>query len=203
MNVSNYIFELPDSYDKHEGSNNYKLLSLEQSFVQALRDDIGAVRETLNIYTATGKTLDLYGEMYKQARGCMTDEQYRYIILQRVARNMCGGDYNSIVKSLAVAFGVKPSEFSITEETDPCKVKIDAMPYEVLANAGLSVNQMSQIISAVLPIGVRISNIDLTGTFEFADNATTLDNEKGFGDVEQTIGGYLGYLGDGGTDIPT
>lgn len=203
MKVKDYIFELPDSYDKSNGSNNYKLLSLEQSLVQALRDDIDAVRETLNIYKATGKTLDLYGAMYRQARGSMTDEQYRYIILQKVARNMSGGDYNSIVKSLAVAFGVEPSEFSMTEDADPCKVKVDTIPYTVVANAGISVNQMAQIINAILPCGVKVSSIELTGTFEFADNATTQDNDKGFGNVEQTIGGYLGYLGDGGIYIPT
>lgn len=202
MNVNDYIQALPDSYKKKTTSNNYKLLSLEQGFVQAFWKDIQDVGDTLDITKAFGKTLDLYGEIYDQPRGSLTDEQYRYIILQRVARCMGGGDYNSVVKLLAVAFGVEPSDFSLAETENPCEVELTGLPYAVLAHAGITVAQINQIIESMIPIGVKLVNIELSGTFEFADTADVYDADKGFGNIDQTIGGYLGYLSTDDIDVP-
>ena len=203
MNLSQYIYELPDSYAKGEASNNYKLLSLEQKSVQALRKDIEDVGDALNIYKAFGKTLDLYGEIYDRARGSLTDEQYRYIILQRVAKCMCDGTYDGVVKLLSVAFNCETSEFLLAETTNPCEVELKGLPYSVLARAGITGSQIKQIIKSMLPICVRLGSVELSGTFEFADNATTQDNDKGFGNIAQTVGGYFGYLDTDDVDIPT
>lgn len=202
MNVSQYIYELPDSYAKGTTSNNYKLLSLEQNLVQGLRDDITAVGDALDIYKAFGKTLDYYGAIYDQARGSLADEQYRYIILQKVARRMCDGTYNGVVKLLAVAFKCAESEFSLAETENPCEVELKELPYTVLARAGITAAQIEEIIKAMLPVCVRLASVELSGTFEFAADATTQDDDKGFGNIEQTVGGYFGYLSAGDNDIP-
>jgi hypothetical protein len=192
MKIVEYIGHLPDVYQKGETSNNYKLLLLEQKSVEALYKDIEGTWEMLDIYSATGETLDLYGEMYDQPRGKATDEQYRYLIAQKVAQNMVEGDYNSIVNSIAVAFDVPPTKFKFVE-TAPAEVECSDLPYEVLLNAGITVEQAIAIIEAILPVGVTLAPMELTGTFEFGV-ADEYDEGKGFGNIDQTIGGYFGYL---------
>ena len=194
MKVADYLNALPDSYAKHAVSNNYKLVSLEQALVAALRADIEDVQDTLDIYTATGKTLDLYGAMYGKARGAATDEQYRYLILQRIAQNMVAGDYNSVVNALSVAFDVPVTSFQFRETENLCEVEAANLPFAVLQNAGMTAAQMQEMIKALLPVGVSLAPLELSGTFEFSANADEYDAGAGFGNAEQTIGGYFGYL---------
>ena len=53
------------------------------------------------------------------------------------------------------------------------------------------------MIESLLPICVTLSADNFEGTFEFSDAADEYDKLAGFGDADQTIGGYLGlYLGD-------
>lgn len=194
MRMADYINALPDAYKKHTESNNYKLLHMEERLVAGLRADIEAVHETLDIYKATGKTLDLYGAMYNKPRGTATDEQYRYLILQRIAQNMVTGDYNSIVNAIAVAFDVPPNSFQFRETENPCEVEVLNLPYGILLNAGMTVEQMQDTIQGLLPVGVMLAPLVLSGTFEFSASADEYDENAGFGNADQTIGGYFGYL---------
>ena len=202
MKMLDYMNALPDSYRKHSASNNYKLLQLEQSSVQGLRDDIRAVDETLDIYSATGVTLDLYGSMYGQSRGSLTDDQYRYVILQKVAANSTDTDYNTIVSRISVAFDVDPRLFQLVETSNPAEVELLNMPYIVMLRAGVTSSQMQAIIKSMLPVGVKLTRLELEGTFEFADTADEYDEAKGFGNIEQTIGGYFGTLAEDNIAIP-
>lgn len=194
MQIRDYIDALPDSYEKRQSGNNYKLLSLEQTVVQALREDVEAVQKTLDVYTATGATLDLYGAIYGKARGTATDEQFRYIIVQAANRCLVSGDANSIINSLAVTFGVPASSFSIHETDTPCEVEVTGFPYEILQRAGITTEQMMKIIQGMLPSGVKLRPIELAGTFEFGGVSYDYDEDAGFGNEEQTVGGYFGYL---------
>ena len=54
---------MPNCYRKDEYGNIYKLLYLNASAIEELKEDILAVGESLDLKIATGKTLDLYGEM--------------------------------------------------------------------------------------------------------------------------------------------
>lgn len=194
MKITDYINALPDVYKKHEGSNNYKLLSLEQKLIADFEDDIQAVQDTLDIYNATGKTLDLYGAMYGVPRGKATDEQYRYLVTQKIAQNMVTGDYNSIVNAIAVAFNVPVTEFGFRDTGNPAEVECVNLPYSALLNAGMTVEQAREIISGLLPVGITLVLQELAGTFEFSASADEYDETAGFGNVDQTIGGYFGYL---------
>lgn len=194
MKVADYITALPDSFKKDSESNNYKLLLMEQRLVENLINDILDVQDTLDLYTATGKTLDNYGAIYDIARGTATDEQYRYLIAQKVAQNMVAGDYNSIVNAIAVAFDVPVTSFKFRETENICEVEAVNLPFDILQNAGMTGGQVENIIKELLPIGVSLAPLELTGTFEFAALADEYDENIGFGNADQTIGGYLGYL---------
>lgn len=202
MRIVDYINELPDAYRKDNESNNYKLLLMEAGLSADFREDIQAVEDMLDIYKATGQTLDLYGETYDQARGGLTDEQYRIIILQRIARNMVKGDYNSIVNALAVAFNTTNDMVRFSETSNPAEVRLESMPYTVLLNAGITAEQFRQMILNILPVGVNLGAVALEGTFEFG-GVDDYDETKGFGNIEQTVGGYFGLLVTDNIVIPT
>ena len=193
MRIDDYIKELPDVYRKDKDSNNYKLLLLCQQGVEDFRVDIVDVDKTADVYTATGKTLELYGEMVGCPRGSATDEQYRYLIMQKVAENRVDGDYNSIVTALSVAFDVPVEEFVLQDTGNPAEVRVVNLPYSVLLNAGITAAQAVEIIKKMLPSGVTLEPVNLEGTFEFG-SPDDYDENKGFGNAAQTIGGYLGYL---------
>lgn len=193
MRIDEYVAKLPDVYQKHKDSNNYKLLLLEQRLVEGLYKDIDGVWETSNLYTATGETLDLYGKTYGINRGTATDEQFRYLIAQAVAQNMVEGNYNSIISALAVAFEVPVESFALAETENPAEVEVLDLPYAIVLNAGLTVEQMEAIIKGLLPSGVTLVPLSLSGTFEFG-LPDEYDEAAGFGNEAQIVGGYFGYL---------
>ena len=196
------VERLPDCYRKDPESNNVKMLELGRLAAEQLRVDIRAVLESLDLGHATGKTLDLYGDMLGQRRGLLNDEQYRYMLLSKIGRNTVQGDYNSIMATLVLMFGsqmgdITLDDLEVEEEERPCVVKLTKFPVQILISAGFSSRQAVAMIESLLPICVTLAADNFEGTFEFAESAGVYDELAGFGNVEQTIGGYLGlYLGD-------
>lgn len=188
---------LPDAYRKDAESNNAKLLAIEKSETDTMRAELEAVNNSLDINQATGSTLDLYGAMIGQERGVATDEQYRALIRAKILRNLAGADYNSIVYAIASALdGASPTDVVLVEET-PGTVRVDALPYSALNGSNIDLPTAMAIIRRLIPVGVRLESVGFTGTFEFGSAATDYDEDAGFGDVEQTIGGQLGLVADG------
>ncbi|WP_195633352.1 hypothetical protein [Enterocloster bolteae] len=196
------VERLPDCYRKDEDSNNHKLLELERLATEELRLDIKTVLDSLDLNQANGNTLDLYGDMLGQRRGLLNDEQYRYMILARIGRNVVQGDYNSVMSTLILMFGSQAGDITlddleVVEGERPCVVRLTKFPVYVLINAGFSSRQAVAMIESLLPVCVTLSADNFEGTFEFADTADVYDEQAGFGNIGQTIGGYLGlYLGD-------
>ena len=196
------VERLPDCYRKDQESNNVKMLELGSLAAEQLRADIRAVLESLDLGHATGKTLDLYGDMLGQRRGLLNDEQYRYMLLSKIGRNTVQGDYNSIMNTLVLMFGsqmgdITLDDLEVEEEERPCVVRLTKFPVQILISAGFSSRQAVAMIESLLPICVTLAADNFEGTFEFAESAGVYDELAGFGNVEQTIGGYLGlYLGD-------
>lgn len=193
------VDRLPDCYRKDPDSNNFKLLELGQEETGKLRSDIQAVLESLDLGHATGKTLDLYGDMLGQRRGLLNDEQYRYMLLSKIGRNTVQGDYNSIMRNLVLMFGgqmgdIALDDLEVVEEERPCVVRLTKFPISVLVNAGFSSRQAVTMIETLLPICVTLSADNFEGTFEFSDTWQEYDAEAGFADLKQTIGGYFGLL---------
>ena len=193
------VERLPDCYRKDPESNNMKMLELGRVAAEQLRADIQVVLDSLDLGHATGKTLDLYGDMLGQRRGLLNDEQYRYMLLTRIGRNVVQGDYQSIMNALALMFGSSQGDISLDdlelgEEERPCVVKLTKFPIAVLVNAGFSSRQAVQMIESLLPICITLAADNFEGTFEFAELAGDYSEEAGFANLEQTIGGYFGLL---------
>lgn len=188
------VDKLPDSYSKGKNSNNYKLLNLNEQAVADAKTDALAILNMVDIQQATGHTLDLYGEMVGQKRGALNDDQYRFMILTRVGMNVVQGNYKTVIESIKCMFGCEASDIILKDSENPCSVEVVKFPLEVLVNAGFTSTQAVVMINSLLPIGVSLENINFDGTFEFADTADVYDEQAGFADINQTIGGYFGLL---------
>lgn len=194
---------LPDVYNKQEGSNNDKLLKLVEALNEEFQTDREAVEQMADINKATGKTLDLYGDMVGQSRGGLDDSQYRIVILSKIARNACKGTHSSIVELLAVALECSVTDFNLSDGDNVCEAVLDSMPFSIITSAGLTVSQIYQIVNSMLPVGVKLADIEAEGTFEFSALEYEYDELAGFADDALTIGGYFGLLASDDINIPT
>ena len=178
----------------YDGSNNYRFLNINEQAIEDVKADAQAIFDALDIQKASGRTLDLYGDMVGQKRGALNDAQYRIMILTRIGMNVAQGNYSTVIESAKRIFECDASDIILKDGAEPCVVTIEKFPLDVLINAGFSSTQAVELLEMLLPIGVRIDNANFSGTFEFADTADVYDEAAGFGNVEQTIGGYLGLL---------
>lgn len=221
----NNVKRLPDAYYKGTDGNNYKLLNLNELAADEFSKDLTDVLNCLDLMQATGKTLDIYGEMVEQKRGILNDTQYRLMILNKIGKNICQSDYNSVIELLTQMFNCQKCDIILKDSTEPCRVSIEKFPLEVLINAGFSSAQAITMIELLLPVCVKLSDGNFEGTFEFGGIAggytyetfsnftyqeletktytqmeeiysQEYDENKGFGNIEQTIGGYFGLVLD-------
>jgi len=188
------VNKLPDSYAKDINSNNYKLLNINEQAIADVKTDAQAIFDALDVLKATGRTLELYGEMVGQKRGALNDVQYRYMILTRIGINVAQGNYSTVINNAVQIFDCETSDIILKDGAKACTVEIEKFPLEVLINAGFSSTQAIAMLESLLPIGVTIDNGNFDGTFEFAETADEYDELAGFADVEQTMGGYFGLL---------
>lgn len=161
FNREDHVRNLPDAYRKDEGSNNGRILEIEKSATDKLREAVSAIFDSLDIDKATGSTLDLYGEMYGQARCNFTDEQYRLKIRQRIAMASASADYNSIVNALAGMIGAPVEAICLEDAAESCNVDVKHFPYDTLQAAGFTVPQAREMIESLLPAGVRITGMNI------------------------------------------
>lgn len=197
---TNLVKNLPDVYRKTAGSNNDRILAIEGHATGEIRKAISQIFDSLDLEKATGKTLDLYGEMLNQKRGFTTDEVYLTLLKNRIMRNIGSGDYNSILSALSLIFNCEPSDFRLEENEHTAAVKIESIPFDYINRSGLTVNEVVAIVRGLIPTAVMLEPIEFAGTFEFSDVSTDYDEEKGFGDIDQTMGGYLGLAASGTED---
>lgn len=194
FDFDNHVNNLPDCYNKDTSKNNYKILATEKAVTDGLRKDIEAIYGVLDLNNATGKTLDLYGEMMNQPRGQASDDQYIFMIRSKIMRNISGGDYKSVVKAICQTFDCEPSEVRIKETEQPCTVELVSLPLGNINTAGLTITQTIAMIKQLLPICTSVESVYFDGTFEFSAAAEYEEDDKaGFCDVESgTTGGYFG-----------
>lgn len=196
-----YVKNLPDSYNKLKSSNNYKILNLNKLLIDDFYKDIQTVFDMVDINKATGKTLNLYGDMVNQARGAATDQQYLYLIRAKIASNLAGGSYQDITNAICITFDCEPSQIYIVEAQNPCTVDIIVLPLSVIIHAGFTTSQTLTLIKSLLPVGVTLETFLFEGTFELASTEGITDIDKGFSSYEGSEnGGHLGITGTGEND---
>lgn len=197
-NVKDVVKYFVDRFNKSSDSYLYKLISLFTEELELLDGTNNLMLEWRDIDKAQGLALDLIGENINQKRGVATDEVYRVLLKSKIARNLSDGTINTIINVIATALSTDKKNINIvegwTDETNPeqASIKLMEMPLDAINKAGLDPANFVRIIQKTVAGGVKVQSVELTGTFEFGDTSMTTDNDKGFADIEGTVGGYLG-----------
>lgn len=202
FSLKDMLSRLTDAYAKDPNSNIGKLFSILHAQMGDANDALQEISLRRDIYYANGETLDRIGSNVGQPRGAATDEIYRVLILSKIARNNSKSDTNTIIEVLSLALNMDASEIKILpkwndpEEPEAAAIRLVQIPVRRLNEVGMSARQFAQIIQQTVAAGVRVAEIELSGTFAFSSdpNKTESGSAFGFSNNEMTTGGYLGDL---------
>lgn len=200
------ISRFVDYFDKQPNSNISKLMKIFSDELISLNTTTQRVGDWRDIDNAKGVSLDDAGTNINQPRGVATDEVYRILLKSKIARNLSDGSINTIIQVLATALSVPTTQIKIEEkwndtlEPEPAAIKLIEIPLAKINEAGLDPANFVRIVQKTVAAGVKVGIIELTGTFEFGTTAMVVDELKGFGNIEGTIGGYFGAVYTPSTD---
>ena len=196
VNYANPIDNLPDAYNKSTGSNNSKILMLNKSTTDITDKVIDSIFAALNLNNVSGQALDdIWSGRLNLERGSLTDEQYKIRLRTKMMQNIATGSFPDLIEALAYAMQCEKSDIHIVESDIPNKVIVKDIPLKLLLQADFTTDQVLALINSLLAVNVTVSEYGFTGTFEFGETENEYDEEKGFADMSQTIGGYLGVYG--------
>lgn len=190
----NFAANLPDAFSKGEDSNNYKLLAVEKYVYDAIMAVINGVYDITDIDQATGAALDMHGDIHQIKRGKSNDTQYRIRIKGKIAQSLCDGSRDSVAEALAYILSSDTSKVKIATGEETGTVDVIEIPLELLFIANFTTDEINNIVNDLLPEGVRLGDIEYSGTFEFSVADNEYDADKGFADEGGSIGGFFGLL---------
>ncbi|GED69381.1 hypothetical protein BRE01_30830 [Brevibacillus reuszeri] len=211
ITAKDFLRKLTDVFTKRPNSNLGKLFTILADQIRQLEETHDRIRAWRDIDQAEGTTLDKIGTIVNQPRGVATDEVYRILLKSKIARNLSTGDINTIIRILSLALSTDPSNIEIKEtwndpvDPEPAGISVIKLPIEAINQAGLPPGQFVRMVQKTVVAGVRVREIELTGTFEFASGSETeIDVNRGFSNLEGTSGGTLGYAytPSDDTDLP-
>ncbi|QCT02734.1 hypothetical protein E6C60_2019 [Paenibacillus algicola] len=207
FSLKDMLGRLTDVYNKSSTSNIGKLIGILHGQLQQVSDSLETIREWRDIDKAKGTTLDRIGENIVQARGAASDEVYRVLLKSKIARNLSKTDVNTIIQVLALALDCPYADIRIepkytdSSEPEPAAIKLIRVPTKRLNEVGMSPLQFGQIIQKTVAAGVRVAQIELTGTFRLSSVYDQLQTgPTGLADVDMTTGGSLGEVYVPGND---
>ena len=204
MNAITVIRKLTDVYAKNPNSYiGRTLLILTEQLDQIEQQGI-KVEQWRNIDVAEGTTLDEFGAERGQSRGQVNDEVMRALVKTKIAQNNSDGTVPFLISFITLLLKIPASEVIITSLADVGKsatLHVN-VPADSVVPTGLSLKQFGQLLNVIAASGVRVEAL-FEGTFSFSDdyNESQFDDEKGFADDAQTIGGTLGAVYDPTDDI--
>lgn len=172
--IKDIIKMFPDWYTdgKKEGSNLWNFLQPFAEQFDSVVNDLQTMRLWNNIDNAKGAELDKFGKDIGQPRGKATDEQYRVMLKGKREEALGDGTWNSVVNSIARTLNAKPSDISIgIDPNEPLGLILKKVPLQQISDAGLTVNQLIQIINRFLEAEARVSQANFLGTFRFATDS--------------------------------
>ncbi|MBS0977485.1 hypothetical protein [Levilactobacillus brevis] len=111
MQIDPTIMDLPPSFDRSTGSNNWKLMQLAEQPINAGEKRLDMLLKMRSLDTAEGGFLDRIGNLIGVYRGQMDDDFYRRMIYARLARRHTDGTINQIYDVISVILSADPHEF--------------------------------------------------------------------------------------------
>lgn len=111
MQIDPAIKDLPPSFDRSTGSNNWKMMQLVEQPIGAGEKRLDMLLKMRSLDTAEGGFLDRIGNLIGVYRGQMDDDFYRRMIYARLARRHTDGTINQIYDVISVILSAHPHEF--------------------------------------------------------------------------------------------
>jgi hypothetical protein len=209
MNQVTLLRKLTDVFKKNTNSNIGKLFLIISEQFTSLEESATTIENWYDIDQAEGTSLDLIGKDHGQQRGTATDEIMRVLIKARMARNNSDGTINGIINAIALALDTAPNTFRIKPlwvDGQPVALMVDNLPLEALNKVGMSVAEFGAIVQSVTVGGMKVTSIDLSGTFALSsvNNILQTSVEFGLAPLDQSTGGTLGasYDPSQSSDLP-
>jgi hypothetical protein len=201
INVLDMLRRLTDNYDKDPQSHIGKLMSILNVQLNDLLQTLETMELWRDIDLAQGPTLDGIGQNVAQPRGAASDSVYRVLIKSKIARNLSGGDINTVIRVIALAVNAEHSEIEIHEkfmdpfDPEPAAISLLRLPLSRLSESEIDLRQFARIIQKTVAAGVRVDAVELQGTFSFSSGSgVEMDPAAGFADIDQLTGGTLGAV---------
>lgn len=163
--MTNNVKRFPDAYNKSNGSNISKIMELAYGIAAATETDLEDIADSRSIENAYGKTLDHYGKMYGVSRGNADDAQYRTLILTQISRNTVQPDAQSIINAIELMIQTK----GVYLEENYMTIDVMGLSTDDYERSGYSGVEVRELISSILPVGVKLKNIYYDGTLMLFD----------------------------------
>lgn len=196
--------KLTDVFAKNPNSYMGKFYLIVSEQLTKLTNEAEKVENWRDVDQAEGTTLDAIGASRGQQRGRASDEVMRALIKTKIAQNNSDGTIEMLIEFLSLALKIPKSQVIITSlwtEGTHATIHVN-VPAAAINKTGLSLAQFGQLINVIVASGIR-AEVLFEGTFAFSDdyNESQFDNNTGFADDAQTIGGTMGYVYDPSEDV--
>lgn len=191
------ISVLSTAFKKETGSNNKGLLD---TFTDELETcDLDAILDAQLVNTAADKSLEYLVSLVNLRREeDETDEHLRARFKLTIAIARSGGTIPELKEIMAAALQTATHRITI-EETwgdEPATFEITVYLADLL-NAGLTIEELQELLDTVKPAGVRVNQGYLTGTFTYRGIVDEDDATKGYNNIANgnpTGGTYSGLV---------
>lgn len=204
MNQLELIRKLTDVFNKNPNSKISKFLLIVSEQIEKVQNEAVRIENWRDIDQAEGTTLDAIGAPRGQQRGKATDELMRALIKTRIAQNNSNGVIETIIQFLSMLLKIPRSEVVITglwSEGKSANIHVN-VPAGAINATGLSFVQFGRLVNVIAASGIK-AHVLLEGTFSFSMDyyESEFDDNAGFADDAQTIGGTFGYIYDPLDDV--
>lgn len=176
-----------------------KIIKIFLEQVKIIEDNLQLQLDWKNIDEAQGFALDKFGQIVGLPRGTWDDEMYRIRIKVRIAQNLSDGTINSVIETLAMALQTDVSTIKIEsmwEKGQPDTIAISGIPFDVLNKAGMTTDQLVDMVKLIIAAGIRVETIGIEGTFRMSPdmNGVAAPYQFGLSDDAMTVGGTLSAI---------
>ncbi len=158
--------------------------------IQELEDVIFDMLDSRSIFNAMGLQLDLYGDLLNKARAGLADDEYRIVLLAKVAQNISEGTAEDVMQVYQLL--MRASYVQYYEDPD------HPATFSLTAIGASPIGSIDSIKAAVRGSKAGGTKIDLLQTITgnplvFLDDPDP--NGRGLGDVnDPTVGGVLSSI---------
>ena len=166
-----------------------KLLTIYAEDSQEIEDVLKDFHDKLNVQFGEGTTLDVFGKIFQVARGALSDDEYRNLILSSYAEFQKSGQIEvliSVYKSLMLASKITLIEY---------------FPATFIMNAEVDGTPVTDFVREAIAgvkaagVGFDLTTSEPTGAFSFISLGSTPNPSLGFSSIASpTSGGVFGSV---------